>query len=377
MDAMQRIDGVSFATGDDRWDAVERRDARADGAFVYAVASTGVYCRPSCPSRPKRRANVTFHDTGAAAEAAGFRACRRCGPDGPSPKARRERAVARACVLIEAADGPVTLDAVAEAAGFSPFHLHRMFKAVTGVTPKAYAAARRDARARAGLAEGAPVTAALYEAGYNSASRFYARAPAALGMAPGAYRAGGPGERIRFAVGASSLGPVLVAATAVGVASVQFGSDADALVAGLRERFPRADLVGDDPGFDRTIAAVVAAVDEPAVCRDLPLDVRGTAFQARVWQALRALPPGRTATYAGIAAAIGAPTAVRAVAGACAANEIAVLVPCHRVVRTDGTSGGYRWGVERKAALLRREGAGSAGREPGPRPSCEGRRTRP
>lgn len=354
---------IANGTGadDGRWAAVTRRDADADGHFVYAVRSTGVYCRPSCPSRPKRRANVFFFAAGAEARAAGYRPCKRCHPDAASARERQREAVAKTCSLIEAADGPVPLDALARAAGFSAFHLHRLFRAATGVTPRAYAAARRDARARGELAAGETVTAALYGAGYGSASRFYARAPAALGMKPAAYRAGGGGERIRFALAASSLGPLLVAATDKGLVSVEFGPDPDALANALRDRFPRAELVAGGVAFERSVAAVLAAVDDPATGCDLPLDVRGTAFQARVWQALRAIPPGWTATYAGVADAIGAPKAVRAVANACGANGLAVLVPCHRVVRTDGTPGGYRWGPERKTALLGRE---RAGREP-------------
>jgi AraC family transcriptional regulator, regulatory protein of adaptative response / methylated-DNA-[protein]-cysteine methyltransferase len=345
----------TFSTDAERWDAVKRRDPAADGRFVYSVATTGVYCRPSCPSRPARRENVAFHESTAAAEAAGFRACKRCRPDGPAQTERHAALVAAACRRIEAAENEPSLDGLASAAGLSPFHFHRLFKRLTGVTPKAYAAARRAERARAELTAAGSITQAIYGAGYSGSGRFYAEASAVLGMTPSAYRRGGERARIRFAVGACSLGHVLVAATDKGVCAIRFGDDPQALVEALQDSFPKAELIGADADFERTVGAVIAHVEQPSGPLDLPLDVRGTAFQRRVWEALRAIPAGATASYAEIAAAIGAPSAVRAVAGACAANSIAVAIPCHRVVRTDGSLSGYRWGVERKRQLLARE----------------------
>ncbi|GJE61316.1 bifunctional DNA-binding transcriptional regulator/O6-methylguanine-DNA methyltransferase Ada [Methylobacterium trifolii] len=336
--------------------AVAARDARADGRFVYAVRTTGVYCRPSCPSRAALPENVSFHDTCAAAEAAGFRPCRRCRPDEPALAHRHAASVARACRLIEGAETVPALDALAREAGLSPFHFHRVFKAVTGVTPKAYAGAHRAGRVAMGLRQAASVTEALYEAGYNTASRFYASAPERLGMSPSAYRRGGPGQAIRFAVGQCSLGAILVAATDRGVCAILLGDDPEPLVRDLQDCFPKADLIGDDPGFAALVAQVVGLVEAPGRGLDLPLDIGGTAFQQRVWEALRRIPPGTTATYAEVARAIGEPAAVRAVARACGANALAVAIPCHRVVRADGALSGYRWGVARKRDLLAREG---------------------
>lgn len=340
---------------DPRWQRVLARDPAADGGFVYAVRTTGVYCRPSCPSRRANPENVQFYAGPAEAEAAGFRACRRCTPAGRSPAEAEAALVAEACRLIEAAEEAPPLDALAAAVGVSPYHFHRRFRAVTGLTPKAWAAAHRARRMRDGLAGGAGVTEAIYAAGYGSNSRFYEAADAVLGMTATAFRAGGAGADIRFAVGACSLGAILVAASARGVCAVALGDDPEALVRDLQDRFPKARLVGDDAAFEALVARVVGFVEAPRIGLDLPLDLRGTAFQQRVWQALRTIPAGATASYAEIARSIGAPRAVRAVAGACAANPVAVAVPCHRVVRTDGGLSGYRWGVERKRALLDRE----------------------
>jgi AraC family transcriptional regulator, regulatory protein of adaptative response / methylated-DNA-[protein]-cysteine methyltransferase len=347
----------AFATDDARWEALRRRDRAADGAFYYSVLTTGVYCRPSCASRPARRENVGFHATREAAEAAGFRPCKRCRPNEAPLAERQASAVARACRLIEEADEAPSLDALAEAAGMSRFHFHRVFKAVTGVTPNAYAAAHRGRRVRDELAQGGSITEAIYGAGFGSSGRFYAAARDLLGMTPTAFRAGGSGASIRFAVGECSLGAILVAATGKGVCAILLGDDPDALVRDLQDRFPKARLIGADKEFERLVAAVVGFVEAPARGLDLPLDLRGTAFQQRVWQALRAIPSGSTASYAEIAERIGRPKAVRAVAQACASNAIAVAIPCHRVVRTDGAPSGYRWGVERKRALLDRESA--------------------
>ena len=339
----------------ERWEAVERRDAAADGDFVYSVRTTGVYCRPSCPARRPRRENVRFHRGSAEAEQAGFRPCKRCRPNGASLAERQAFAVAEACRRIEVSHELPGLDVLAAAAGMSRFHFHRVFKTVTGLTPKAYAAARRAERARDELARQATVTDALYGAGFGSSGRFYAASARMLGMTPSAYRAGGAGTTIRFAVGECSLGAILVAATDKGICAILLGRDPDALARELQDRFPKAALIGGEAGFEGWVARVVGLVEAPGIGLDLPLDLRGTAFQQRVWRALTEIPPGSTASYAAIAKKIGAPKAARAVAQACAANPVAVAIPCHRVVREDGSLSGYRWGVERKRALLERE----------------------
>ncbi|HEY6603656.1 MAG TPA: bifunctional DNA-binding transcriptional regulator/O6-methylguanine-DNA methyltransferase Ada [Xanthobacteraceae bacterium] len=342
---------------DPRWNAIQRRDRAADGTFVYSVRTTGVYCRPSCAARLPRRDNVAFHATCADAERAGFRPCKRCRPTEPARAEAHAALVANACRSIEEAEEAPSLAALAQAAGMSRFHFHRVFKAVTGVTPKAYAAAYRGKRVREELASRNTVTEAIYGAGFNSNGRFYAAAPGLLGMTPTQFRTGGTGNAIRFAVGQCSLGAILVAATDKGVCAIEFGADADALVRGLQDRFPNARLVGGDEMFEQLVAKVVGFIEAPARGLDLPLDIRGTAFQQRVWNAIRDIPAGATASYSEIAKRIGAPKAVRSVAQACASNGIAVAIPCHRVVRTDGSTSGYRWGVARKRALLAREKA--------------------
>lgn len=342
---------------DDRWEAVRLRDGAADGAFVYSVLTTGVYCRPSCAARLARRENVRFHETCASAEKAGFRPCKRCRPSEATLAERQAAAVAGACRMIEEAEEMPTLGALAESADLSRFHFHRVFKAVTGVTPKAYADAHRRARVQSELREAPSVTAAIYGAGYNASSRFYDDVEAKLGMTPSAYRKGGRDSVIRFAVGECSLGTILVAATERGVCAIEFGNDPQTLLDDLQRRFPNAELIGADGEFESLVARVVGFIEAPRTGLDLPLDIAGTAFQQRVWQALRAIPAGRTASYAEIAERIGKPKAVRAVARACASNGIAVAIPCHRVVRNDGALSGYRWGVERKRALLDRESA--------------------
>jgi len=352
-----RSQNLSSLDDDTCWSAVERRDHAADGAFVYSVRTTGVYCRPSCASRLPRRQNVAFHKTCADAERAGFRPCKRCRPNEPALAEARAAAVVRACRLIEEAEEVPSLDALARAAGMSRFHFHRVFKAVTGVTPKTYAAAHRGRRVREELASRGTVTEAIYGAGFNSNSRFYAAAPGLLGMTPTQFRNGGSGNVIRFAVGECSLGAIIVAATDKGVCAIEFGDDPEALVRGLQDRFPNGRLIGGDASFERLVAKVVGFVETPVRGLDLPLDIGGTAFQQRVWNAIRDIPAGSTASYRDLAKRIGAPKAVRAVAQACAANGIAVAIPCHRVVRTDGSSSGYRWGVDRKRALLAREKA--------------------
>ena len=340
---------------DPRWTAVASRDAGADGAFFYSVETTGVYCRPSCGARLARPENVRFHATRVAAEAAGFRACRRCRPDLPSRVQQQAALVAAACRTIENSEVAPRLEDLARDAGLSAFHFHRIFRQATGLTPRQFARGHREARVRGELARGMPVTDAIFEAGYNSNSRFYEHADAMLGMTPSRYRKGGTDTDIRFAVGESSLGAILVAQSSRGVCAILLGDNPDALARDLQDRFPRANLVGGDAAFEALVARVVGFVEAPQIGLDLPLDVRGTAFQQRVWQALREIPAGSTASYSDIAARIGAPRAVRAVAQACAANSLAVAIPCHRVVRSDGALSGYRWGVERKQALLEKE----------------------
>jgi AraC family transcriptional regulator of adaptative response/methylated-DNA-[protein]-cysteine methyltransferase len=342
---------------DPRWAAVAGRDRAADGHFVYAVRSTGIYCRPSCASRTPRPANVEFFATPAEAGRAGFRACKRCRPDRPITETGHAALVAELCRIIEQAEQPPSLATLARRAGLSAFHLHRVFKAVTGVTPRQYAEAHRSRKLRDGLRQADRVTDAIYDAGFSSSGRFYDRSAALLGMTPTQHRAGGADTVIRFAVGECSLGSILVAASDRGVCAIALGADPDALVRDLQDRFPRADLLGGDAGFETLVARVVGLVETPTRGLDLPLDVRGTAFQQRVWQALRAVPPGTTASYSDIARRIGAPAAVRAVAHAVASNPLAVAIPCHRIVRSDGQLAGYRWGIERKRALLEREAA--------------------
>ena len=299
--------------------------------------------------------NIEFYDTAAAAERAGFRACKRCRPDQLPLQAQHAATITEICRFIVQADVVPSLAALAQRAGLSPYHFHRVFKSITGLTPKAYASAYRAQRIRSELAQGATVTDAIYEAGYNANSRFYAQSDRLLGMKPSDYRAGGSNTEIHFAVGECSLGAILVAATERGVCAIFIGDEPELLVRDLQDRFKRANLIGGDAGFEQLVAKVVGFVESPAIGFDLPLDIRGTVFQQRVWQALREIPAGSRISYAELADRIGAPRAVRAVAGACAANPIAVAIPCHRVVRTDGGLSGYRWGIERKHALLMRE----------------------
>jgi AraC family transcriptional regulator of adaptative response/methylated-DNA-[protein]-cysteine methyltransferase len=341
---------------DSRWNALRSRDKTADGRFVYAVTTTGVYCRPSCAARPARPENVRFFDTTEAARGAGFRACKRCRPDDVTSDAQQGAMIAGICRWIAEAEEEPSLSDMAARAGLSPYHFHRVFKAHTGLTPKGYAKAHRAERVRRELANGSgSVTEAYYDAGYNSNGRFYAEAGAMLGMTPKRYQKGGADSHIRFAVGQCRLGAILVARSDHGVCAISLGDDPDALVRELQDRFPQAQLTGGDADFEKLVARVVGAVEAPGIGGDLPLDIRGTAFQRRVWEALRQIPPGETLTYTEVAERIGEPKAVRAVAGACAANTLAVLIPCHRVVRTDGSLSGYRWGVERKRQLLATE----------------------
>jgi len=351
-----RTEMLAAATlSDPRWAAVAARDRTADGSFFYGVKTTGVYCRPSCASRTPRPENVSFHATAADAERSGFRPCKRCRPDQPARGDENDRRIAELCRYIERANHVPSLDELAQRAGLSPFHLHRIFKAATGVTPRQYAAGHRGRRVRAALDERRTVTEAIYDAGYNSSGRFYDDAAGLLGMTPTRFRKGGTDTAIRFAIGECSLGSILVAATDKGVCAILLGDDPDALARDLQDRFPRARLIGGDRAFERVVAAVVGFVEHPKLGLDLPLDIRGTAFQQRVWQALREIPAGRTVSYSDVAARIGAPRSTRAVAQAVASNRLAVAIPCHRVVRNDGALAGYRWGVERKRTLIERE----------------------
>jgi AraC family transcriptional regulator of adaptative response/methylated-DNA-[protein]-cysteine methyltransferase len=352
-----RTEGASLIEEDPRWAAVSARDREADGTFYYSVKTTGVYCRPSCGARLANPANVQFHRTTADAERAGFRPCKRCKPNEPPLEKRHAATIASVCRAIEASESTPSLAVLAKRAGLSLHHFHRIFKAVTGLTPREYAAAHRAKRVRAGLRRRQTVTQAIYDAGFNSGSPFYSSSDQMLGMTPSDYRAGGSHTEIRFAVGECSLGSILVAQSAKGVCAILLGDDPEALVRDLQDRFPRATLVGGDDRFEALVAKVVGFVEAPAIGLDLPLDVRGTAFQQRVWQALRDVPAGSTVSYADIAAKIGSRKAVRAVSQACAANPLAVAIPCHRVVRNDGGLSGYRWGIERKRTLLEREGA--------------------
>lgn len=352
------------AKDEERWITLCERSRAADGEFFYGVVTTGIYCRPSCPARRPRRENVRFYESASAAEQSGFRACKRCKPGSESIEERQAAIVERVCRLLDDAFETPTLEALAETVGISPFHLHRLFKRSTNLTPRGYAAARRAERVKAELANGRAVTDAIYAAGYGSSSRFYENAYSRLGMAPAAYKAGGQHQLIRFAVGECSLGHVIVAATDKGICEVRLGSEPQRLLEELQDRFRKAELIGGDRAFEHAVQIVLSYIEMPKRgLPSLPLDVRGTAFQQRVWDALTKIPMGKTASYTEIAESIGQPSATRAVAQACGANRIAVLIPCHRVVRTDGSLGGYRWGVERKRELLSRETEAANGRD--------------
>lgn len=339
---------------DPRWAKVIARDTASDGQFVYSVKSTGVYCRPSCAARLANPANVRFHLTPAAAQTEGFRACKRCKPD-LGCEAPHAAKVADAARRIAASEETPSLTSLARRAGLSPHHFHRVFKAITGLTPKDYAAAHRGNKVRAELRKSASVTEAIYDAGYNSGSRFYEKSKSLLGMTPTRYRAGGADEEIRFAIAETSLGALLVAASEKGVCSILMGDNPEKLLQDLQDRFTRARLVGGDAKFEKLVAKVVGLVERPRKDLDLPLDIRGTAFQWRVWRALTRIPRGETRSYSDIAKAIGSPSSVRAVARACATNPVALVVPCHRVVRADGDLAGYRWGLKVKTRLLSKE----------------------
>jgi AraC family transcriptional regulator of adaptative response/methylated-DNA-[protein]-cysteine methyltransferase len=347
-------------TDDRRWRAVAARDARADGRFVYAVRSTGIYCRPSCPSRRPRRAGVRYFTTPDAAELAGYRECRRCRPRFGAPVPPGLPGVRRACAIIQAhVDQPLTLSALASHADMSPFHLQRMFTRLVGISPRAYQEALRAGAFRGHLRGGRSLAGAIYEAGYGSTSRVYERKPTGEGMTPAAYRVGGAGLVVRYTISDSPLGRLLVAGTPHGVCAVKLGGRDGALEADLRAEYPRATIEKDDAGRSAWVRAILAHLAGRAPHVNLPIDVRATAFQWTVWRHLQSIPWGETRTYSDVARAIGRPAAARAVARACATNPVALLVPCHRVVGKDGTLAGYRWGIERKQALLHLERARS------------------
>jgi len=335
-------------TDDERWHAVQSHDATADGRFWYAVKTTGIYCRPSCPARRPRRENALFFDTPEMAARAGYRPCQRCRPNEVDA---RQQIVARVRHLLETADPTPTLAALAAEVRISPFHLQRVFTRATGVSPKQYAMANRARRLKAGLKRGDRVTDAMYGAGYGSAHALYANIGDQIGMTPSAYRQGGDGERISYTMNGSRLGRMLIAATARGVCAIRFGDDAT-LLEELRQEFPRADLQHDPPAVGPYVRAVDAYLNASTTPLDLPVDLAATTFQRRVWDALGTIPPGQTRSYRQVAAMIGEPGAARAVARACATNPIAIALPCHRVVRADGGLGGYRWGLDRKRRLL-------------------------
>lgn len=344
---------------DPRWQAVIARDKSFDGQFYFSVRTTGVYCRPSCGARQPSPKNVAFHTSCAAAEQAGFRACKRCKPNETSREQQHAAKIAEVCRLIENADGVPKLEQLAEHAGMSLYHFHRLFKAITGLTPKGYAAAHQAKRVRKNLTTMQTVTDAIFESGYNSNSRFYEKSDAMLGMTPTNYRSGGANMDIHVAIADCSLGKVLVGKTQKGVCMISMSNDPEELVEDLQKRFPNATLRRNEAGFEDLVAKVVTFIEEPERGLDLPLDIRGTAFQQRVWQALREIPIGSTMSYSEIAEKIGAPNAVRAVGTACGANHLSLAIPCHRALRSDGTISGYRWGVERKRILLDREAKGS------------------
>lgn len=356
MTRSSRIEEQAKATlSDPRWSLIVARDVSADGKFYYAVATTGVYCRPSCAAKLARPENVRYFEKGAAAEKAGFRPCKRCKPNQASISEENAQKIAKTCRLIERSEEVPSLARLAKLAGMSLYHFHRTFKTITGLTPSDYAAAHRGQRLRKILERSNTVTDAIYEAGFNSSGRFYENTNNVLGMTPSQFRDGGADTDIFFAIAECSLGSILVAQSKKGVCSILIGDDPVLLVRDLQDQFPKANLIGDEPGYEDVVAKVVGMIEHPEVGMALPLDIRGTAFQQRVWKALQQIPPGTTATYSDIAKKIGKPKAVRAVAQACASNVLAVAIPCHRVIRTDGALSGYRWGVERQRALLKRE----------------------
>mgnify|MGYP000163768677 FL=1 len=344
-------------TDDDRWQSVLARDADADGQFVFAVQTTGIFCRPSCRAKHALRKNVRFFSDAQQAQAAGFRPCKRCQPDKDSAQQHRLDKIARACQLLEQ-ESPLTLDELAQQVAMSPYHLHRLFKATTGMTPKAWQQSWRARRLRDALAKGVPVTQAILNAGFPDSSSYYRKADQALGMTAKQFRKGGDNVSVHYTLADCALGRCLVAESERGICAILLGDDDATLVADLHALFPAAQDVPADADFQQRVREVIAAINARDAPLSLPLDIRGTAFQQQVWQALRAIPCGETMSYQQLASAIGKPKAVRAVASACGANKLAIVIPCHRVIRGDGALSGYRWGIARKAQLLQRETTG-------------------
>ncbi len=357
-----------FPTDDSRWAALmDSKDNGVPRPFFYGVKSTGIYCRPNCASRKPKRENVAFFDSPDAAERAGFRACKRCKPDLADPESRDWERVTQACKRMALAETAPSLDELAQEAGLSPWHFQKLFKAKLGITPKQFAKQQQAERFKSALGEDGSVTAAIYQAGFGSSSRAYEGGDSQLGMPPSAFKKGGAGQEIAYGTARCFLGWVVVARTERGICAIEFGDSPEALTESLKRRFPQAKLTSAGEDFAAALEKVIAFLDRPAAGLDVPLDIQGTAFQQQVWQALRQIPAGQTASYKQVAQAMGRPKAARAVAQACAANPIAVAIPCHRVVRGDGDLSGYRWGPERKRQLLAKEAAGTSGSPKGRR----------
>lgn len=352
---MNSVSNITNENEDLYWDALVERNARFDGVFFYGVETTGIYCRPTCKSRRPQRQNVRFFLSTTEAEDAGFRPCKRCTPHDESTDHDRHAVILKACSTIDQAARPPALRTLADAAGLSPFYFQRLFKRIVGITPRQYFDEKRVGRMRDNLRQGQTITEAIYDSGFGSNSRFYSQAAEMLGMPPSVYKRGAKDQHIRYSIAQSHLGWVLVAATQRGVCAIEFGESRAALEKRLTLRFPSAVIEEEDTQTSGWIAEVVAFLDTPSKEMDLPLDIQGTAFQRQVWQALKSIPYGSTASYAEIAVKIGRPAAVRAVAQACAANKIALAIPCHRAIRSDGSLGGYRWGAERKKKILELE----------------------
>jgi AraC family transcriptional regulator, regulatory protein of adaptative response / methylated-DNA-[protein]-cysteine methyltransferase len=362
---MMNPSNLDLSLADAYWQAVLNKDAKQDGKFFFAVRTTGIYCRPSCASRTPKRTNVLFFATPAMAREAGFRACKRCNPDGFSQRELQIQMILKACRLIEQSEQRIGLEQLSKKVGLSSYHFHRLFKQVTGVTPYDYHKARQISRVGSALRENTSITEALYDAGFSSSSRFYENTRSILGMKPTTFKNGGVGESIRYCIHACALGMVLVAATQRGICCIEFGDDSNELAAKLRQLFPHAQLEVSDYAFDAWLTKLLKYLDKKQKnsrdALDLPLDVRGTAFQQQVWAALQDIPLGETRSYAEVARGVGKPKAIRAVASACASNQLAVVIPCHRVLHSGAdpahNPGAYRWGVARKLALLKSEGA--------------------